>query len=131
MAGRISLIVGFAAMADQHRRRHRGRRRRRLLRRLVGAVLMRFVDAMLVLPDDLPAAGARRLHQAQRRRRSRVIIAATSWMEVARVVEGQIRSLRERDFALAAVMLGASRPPHHVPRAAAQRHRRRSSSLRR
>ncbi|MBW8892295.1 MAG: ABC transporter permease [Burkholderiales bacterium] len=37
-----------------------------------------------------------------------VIIALASWMEVARVVEGQIRSLRERDFALAAESLGAS-----------------------
>ena len=37
-----------------------------------------------------------------------VIIAATSWMEVARVVEGQIRTLRERDFAVAAEMMGAS-----------------------
>ena len=37
-----------------------------------------------------------------------VLIAVASWMEVARVVEGQIRSLRERDFALAAESLGAS-----------------------
>ena len=36
-----------------------------------------------------------------------VIIAATAWMEVARIVEAQIRSLRERDFTLAAIALGA------------------------
>ena len=36
-------------------------------------------------------------------------IAATAWMEVARIVEAQIRSLRERDFAVAA--RGARRAP--------------------
>jgi len=37
-----------------------------------------------------------------------LIIALTAWMEVARVVEGQVRSLRERDFAVAAEAIGAS-----------------------
>ena len=37
-----------------------------------------------------------------------LIIAATAWMEVARVVQNQVRSLRERDFAIAALMIGAS-----------------------
>ena len=37
-----------------------------------------------------------------------LIIAATAWMEVARVVQNQVRSLRERDFATAALMIGAS-----------------------
>lgn len=35
-----------------------------------------------------------------------VIIAVTSWMEVARIVEAETRSLRDRDFILAAKMLG-------------------------
>ncbi|POR51471.1 ABC transporter permease, partial [Bosea psychrotolerans] len=37
-----------------------------------------------------------------------MLIAMTSWMEVARVVEAQMRSLRTRDFAVAAVSMGAS-----------------------
>ena len=36
-----------------------------------------------------------------------LIVAATAWMEVARVVEAQIRSLRERDFAIAMEAIGA------------------------
>ncbi len=37
-----------------------------------------------------------------------LIVALTAWMEVARVVEGQVRSLRERDFAVAAEAIGVS-----------------------
>jgi peptide/nickel transport system permease protein len=37
-----------------------------------------------------------------------ILIACTAWMEVARIVEAQIRSLHERDFAVAAEALGAS-----------------------
>ncbi len=107
VAGRVSLTVGFAAMllstvfgtvlgaiAGYYGR-------------WIGAVLMRLVDAMLCFPSVFlllalaafirPSVGM-----------ITVIIAATSWMEVARVVEGQIRTLRERDFAVAAEMMGAS-----------------------
>jgi len=37
-----------------------------------------------------------------------VIIAVTSWMEVARIVEAEVRSLREREFVQAARMVGLS-----------------------
>ncbi|TIM51865.1 MAG: ABC transporter permease subunit, partial [Mesorhizobium sp.] len=37
-----------------------------------------------------------------------VIVAVTSWMEVARIVEAEVRSLREREFVLAGRMLGLS-----------------------
>ena len=37
-----------------------------------------------------------------------VIIAVTKWMEVARIVEAEVRSLREREFVLAGRMLGLS-----------------------
>jgi peptide/nickel transport system permease protein len=37
-----------------------------------------------------------------------LIIASTSWMEIARIVEPEVRSLRERDFVAAARMLGLS-----------------------
>jgi peptide/nickel transport system permease protein len=36
-----------------------------------------------------------------------LLIACTTWMEVARIVQAQIRALRERDFAVAAEALGA------------------------
>jgi peptide/nickel transport system permease protein len=38
-----------------------------------------------------------------------VVIALTSWMEVARIVDAEVRSLREREFVLAGRMLGLSR----------------------
>ncbi len=107
MAGRVSLTVGFAAMALST-----------VFGTLIGAVagyyggwigaaLMRFVDAVLCFPQiflllALAAFVTPDLLSIT------VIVAATAWMEVARIVEGQIRSLRDRDFAIAAQVLGAS-----------------------
>lgn len=107
MAGRISLTIGFAAMALSTAlgtavgllAGYRGG--------LVGAVLMRCVDAVLCFPSVFLL-----LALAAFIRPSVVtitlIIAATGWMEVARVVQGQIRTLRTRDFTLAAELMGAS-----------------------
>jgi hypothetical protein len=75
--------------------------------RAIDAALMSFVNAMLCFPSIfllLTLAACMRPNIVT----ITIIIAATSWMEVARIVEGQIRSLRERDFAIAAEMLGAS-----------------------
>ncbi|WP_159993886.1 ABC transporter permease [Roseomonas sp. 18066] len=107
MAGRISLSVGFSAMAISmvigiavglYAGFYGGR---------IGAILMRFVDAMLCFPSIFlllaisaflqPSVGS-----------IIMLIAATSWMEVARLVEAQIRALRARDFAVAARAIGAS-----------------------
>ncbi len=107
MAGRISLTIGFAAMA---------------LSTLVGtavglvagyyggfvrAALMRVVDAVLCFPSVflLLALAA---FISPNVVTITLIIAATGWMEVARVVEGQIRALKTRDFTLAAELMGAS-----------------------
>jgi len=73
----------------------------------VGNALMRFVDAALCFPSiflllTLAALVSPSLMTIT------LIIALTAWMEVARVVEGQVRSLRERDFAVAAEAIGAS-----------------------
>jgi peptide/nickel transport system permease protein len=107
LAGRISLTVGFAAMG---------------ISTVVGVVvglaagfyggwlgtaLMRFVDAVLSFPAifllltlaALVSPGVLTIT---------LIVALTAWMEVARVVEGQVRSLRERDFAIAAEAIGVS-----------------------
>ncbi|RWP82344.1 ABC transporter permease [Mesorhizobium sp.] len=107
MAGRVSLLVGFAAM---------------LLSTVfgtvlgivagffggrIGTVLMRFVDAMLSFPNIfLLLAMAAFIKPSPIM--ITLIIAATSWMEIARIVEAEVRSLRERDFVVAARMLGLS-----------------------
>jgi len=104
-AGRISLLVGFSAM---------------LISTGIGAVigvlsgyygglmgtaLMRLVDAFLSFPSVflmLTLAAFIRPSPIM----ITLIIAITSWMEVARLVDAETRSLRERDFVVAAKMLG-------------------------
>ena len=108
MAGRVSLLVGFSAM---------------LLSTLigtlvgvtagyrggwVGAALMRTVDGFLSFPSIfLVLALAATLRPSPVM--ITVIIAVTSWMETARIVEAEVRSLREREFVQAARMVGLSR----------------------
>jgi peptide/nickel transport system permease protein len=107
MAGRISMAVGFAAMAISTLIGTVVGAVAGFYGRAVGAVLMRCVDAMLCFPSIfllLTLAAFIKPNAVT----LTIIIAATSWMEVARVVEAQIRSLRERDFAIAAELLGAS-----------------------
>jgi peptide/nickel transport system permease protein len=107
MAGRISLLVGFCAM---------------LLSTLVGtlvgviagyrggwigAALMRTVDGFLSFPSIflvLALAAALKPTPVM----IVVIISITKWMEVARIVEAEVRSLREREFVQAGRMLGLS-----------------------
>lgn len=107
MAGRISLTIGFAAMImavclgtviGAVAGYYGG---------VIGAALMRFVDAMLCFPSIfLILAIAAFIHPGVVS--ITIIIALTSWMEVARVVEAQVKSLRERDFAVAAELMGGS-----------------------
>lgn len=107
MGGRVSLMVGFTAMAIGM-----------ALGILVGAVagyhggwlgaaLMRLVDAVLCFPTIFLLLALAALVQPGLLSII-ILIAATSWMDVARIVEGQVKSLRERDFAVAAQVLGAS-----------------------
>jgi peptide/nickel transport system permease protein len=107
MAGRISLVVGFSAMLLSI-----------VIGTLVGvvagyrggwisAVLMRTVDGFLSFPSIflvLALAAALRPSPVM----ITVIIAITKWMEVARIVEAEVRSLREREFVQAGRMLGLS-----------------------
>lgn len=107
-AGRISLAVGFAAMSVTI-----------VVGFLIGAfaayyggvvdtLLMRLTDMALCFPNiflllfvaafitpTLPSVA--------------LIIGLTCWMEIARIVHGQILSLKEQDFILAARLSGA---PH-------------------
>lgn len=107
MAGRISLAVGVAAMAMSMVVGVVIGTLAGFYRGVIGVLLMRFVDAMLCFPtifllltlSAFVKPGVMSII---------VLVASTSWMEVARVVEAQIRSLGSRDFAVAAEALGAS-----------------------
>lgn len=106
-AGRISLAIGFAATALSVVVGVLVGLVAGFYRGAIGAVLMRFVDAMLCFPTIFLLLAVAALIEPSVTSIV-ILIALASWMEVARVVEGQIRSLRERDFALAAESLGAS-----------------------
>jgi len=106
-AGQISLLVGFSAMLMSTVlgtvigvvAGYSGGR--------IGAALMRVVDAFLSFPSIfLLLALAAFVNPSPLM--ITVIIAVTSWMEVARIVEAEVRSLRDRDFVMAARMLGLS-----------------------
>ncbi|MDR7103621.1 ABC transporter permease [Croceicoccus sp. BE223] len=107
MAGSVSLTVAFAAMIMSIvlgtlvglLAGYRGG--------WVGAVLMRTVDGFLAFPSIfLLLALAAALKPTPMM--VTVIIAVTGWMEVARIVEAEVRSLREREFVQAGRMLGLS-----------------------
>lgn len=106
MAGRISLTVGFAAMALSTVVGASVGLIAGYYRGVIGGALMRIVDAVLCFPSIFLLLALAAFVQPSLFTIT-VIIAATAWMEVARIVEAQIRSLRERDFTLAAIALGA------------------------
>ncbi|MDP9365122.1 MAG: ABC transporter permease [Chloroflexota bacterium] len=105
-AGRVSLTVGFAAMVVTI-----------LLGSAIGlvaayhggwvdAALMRLTDVFLSFPTIyllLVLAAFVRPSVVS----ITLIVAATAWMEVARIVRGQFLSLKEQDFVTAARALGA------------------------
>ena len=106
MAGRVSLMVGVAAMilstligtiigvvAGYYGRS-------------IGTVLMRFTDSFLCFPQIFLLLALAAFLEPNAVMIT-VIIALTSWMEIARIVSAEIRSLRERDFVTAARVSGA------------------------
>ncbi|WP_219213989.1 ABC transporter permease [Variovorax boronicumulans] len=105
VAGRISMSVGVGAMA---------------MSVLIGVVLgllagfyggrignaiMRMVDVALCFPNVFLMLTLSALLQPSVVTLV-ILIACTSWMEIARVVQAQVSSLREREFALAAKSVG-------------------------
>jgi peptide/nickel transport system permease protein len=106
MAGRVSIAIGLAAMAIAAAIGVLVGATAGYFGGVLGAALMRFTDAMLCFPQIfllltlaafvLPGPVA-----------ITTIIAATAWMDVARIVEAQTRALRERDYCVAARMFGA------------------------
>jgi peptide/nickel transport system permease protein len=105
VAGRTSLMIGFSAMVVSS-----------VIGTIVGVVagyrggaagslLMRIVDAFLSIPSIFLLLALSAFLQPSPAIIV-LIIAATSWMEIARIVEPEVKSLRERDFVAAARMLG-------------------------
>ena len=107
MAGRISMSIGFLAMLIATTFGTVVGAVAGYYRGLVGALLMRLVDAMLCFPSIFLLLALAAFTNPGVVSLT-IIIALTSWMEVARVVEGQVKSLRERDFAVAAELMGGS-----------------------
>jgi peptide/nickel transport system permease protein len=107
MAGRISLAVGFCAMVLSMGIGIMVGVAAGFYEGVIGAALMRFVDAMLCFPTIFLLLAISALIQPSVPSIV-MLIAMTSWMEVARVVEAQMRTLRTRDFAVAAVSMGSS-----------------------
>ncbi|GGD40304.1 ABC transporter permease [Aureimonas glaciei] len=107
MAGRISLLVGVCAMMVSIAIGATIGIVAGYRRGLVGTVLMRIVDAFLAFPSIFLLLALASFIKPSPIMIT-LIIAVTSWMEIARIVEAEVRSLRERDFVLAARMLGLS-----------------------
>lgn len=107
VAGRISLAVGFLAMLIAMCIGISVGLLAGFYEGVIGAMLMRFVDAMLCFPSIFLLLAISALVSPSVPSII-FLIAMTSWMEVARVVEAQIRSLKTREFAQAAVSFGAS-----------------------
>lgn len=106
-AGRISLAVGFSVMILSMSVGIAIGTIAGFYGGKLGAVLMRFVDAMLCFPSIfLLLAISAFINPSVLS--VIILISLTSWMEIARIVEAQIRSLKERDYAVAAEAIGAS-----------------------
>ena len=107
MAGRISLSVGILSMliavvvgtvVGIVAGFHAG---------ILGDALMRFVDAVLCFPTIFLLLTLAALISPSVTTII-VIVALTAWMEVARITQSQIKSLREREFVAAAVASGST-----------------------
>ena len=107
MGGRISLSIGIVAMAIAMAIGILVGTIAGFYGGWLGAILMRFVDAVLCFPAIFLLLALAALVEPGILSTT-LLIAATAWMNVARIVEAQIRSLRERDFAVAAKAFGSS-----------------------
>ncbi|TVP46999.1 MAG: ABC transporter permease [Halomonas sp.] len=106
-AGRISLAVGFSVMILSMAIGIFVGTIAGFYGGALGAALMRFVDAMLCFPPIFLLLAISALINPSVTSII-ILISAASWMEIARVVEAQVRSLKERDYAVAAEALGAN-----------------------
>ncbi len=87
----------------------------------IDAVMMRVVDALLAFPSFFLIITVEALTNRFALALIVLIIGLLSWMGVARLVRGEVLSLREREFVEAARALGASGPriifKHLIPNA--------------
>ncbi len=74
----------------------------------IDAVMMRVIDALLAFPSFFLIITVEALTEKFALPLIILIIGLLSWMSVARLVRGEVLSLRERDFVEAARALGAS-----------------------
>jgi len=107
MAGRISLTVGFVAMVISTAVGVVVGLASGFYGGVIGAVLMRLVDGVLCFPTIFLLLALAALVNPDLLTIT-LIIAFTAWMQVARVVDGQVRAVRERDYAVAVEAMGAS-----------------------
>ena len=114
---RVSLEVGVIGTAIADRDRHRRRPARRLLPRLTDTLLSRTIDVVLCFPVLLvglglgAACGVRGCVKGAIQPGVSTIVAIVAlfnWTYIARIVRGQVLSLREQEFVEAARSLGAS-----------------------
>jgi peptide/nickel transport system permease protein len=75
----------------------------------IDAVMMRLVDAMLSIPRILLLIVIAALWNGLPLGALIVVVGATGWFSLARIVRSQVRGLRESDYVVAAHALGASR----------------------
>lgn len=107
MGGRISLAIGFAAMAIAIAIGTAVGTVAGYYGGMIGSLLMRCVDAVLCFPTIFLLLALAALVEPGLMSMT-LLIAATAWMNVARIVEAQIRVLRDQDYAVAARAMGAS-----------------------
>ena len=107
MAGRISLTVGFVAMIISTAVGVVVGLASGFYGGVIGAVLMRLVDGVLCFPTIFLLLALAALTVPDLLTIT-LIIALTAWMQVARVVDGQVRAVRERDYTVAVEAMGAS-----------------------
>lgn len=107
IAGRVSISIGLAVMAIATVIGVAVGAVAGYFGGVLGAALMRFTDAMLCFPQIFLLLTLAAFVQPGPAAIT-AIIAATAWMEVARIVEAQTRSLREREYCQAARIFGAS-----------------------
>jgi peptide/nickel transport system permease protein len=83
----------------------------------VDSVLMRFLDAMLSIPRVLLLIAVLALWNPVPLGGLVMLLGATGWFDVSRLVRAEAMTLRDRDFVAAARSLGAGRPRvmlHHL-----------------
>jgi peptide/nickel transport system permease protein len=108
---RVSLSVGIIGIAISFPIGHAGGRSGRLLWGLTDSVLMRLVEVLMTIPSiyllvALAAVLPPGLSSAQRFLLIILITSLVSWAGLARVIRGQVLSIKEQEFVQASRVMG-------------------------